>query len=315
MQLNGVEIDDTYAEAFKTYAARVLVTAVNDKWVREAASSACGFATSMIDCPCEAGVEKYIPASETPDHRPGVILMFCMNKKKKVGDKEVDNIGEVLIERLGQCILTCPTTAIFDAFPKDRQNDESNVISKTGYNLSFFGDGYSEKGGSEFPFPTYKVPVMDGIFLTQNAFRADKAVAGGNFMIMGTSLESALKAAEAAVEAIHKVDYVITPFPGGIVRSGSKVGSIKYPKILKASTNQLLCPTLRGKVPETLVPEGVAAVYEIVIDGLDEKHVGEAMKVGIQAATKVPGVKKVTAGNYGGKLGPYKFNLKMLLGL
>ena len=315
MNLNGVEIDDTFAEAFKTYACRVLVTALNEKWAREAANSACGFATSMIDCPCEAGVEKYVPASETPDHRPGVILMFYMNKKKKVGDKEIDNIGQVLLERLGQCILTCPTTAVFDSFPQDRHDDQSNVICKTGYNLSFFGDGFQEKGGDEFSFPTYRIPVMDGIFITQNAFRADKAVAGGNFMIMGASVESALQAAEAAVEAIHKVDYVITPFPGGIVRSGSKVGSLKYPKILKASTNHLLCPLLRDKVPETLVPEGVKAVYEIVIDGLDEKHVAEAMKVGIHAATKIPGVKKITAGNYGGKLGPYKFYLKTLLGL
>ncbi|OLS13343.1 MAG: formylmethanofuran--tetrahydromethanopterin formyltransferase [Promethearchaeota archaeon CR_4] len=315
MQLNDVEIEDTFAEGFKTFACRVLVTALNEKWLREAANSACGFATSMIDCPCEAGVEKYVPASATPDHRPGVILMFCMGKKKKVGDKEVDNIGEVLMERLGQCVLTCPTTAVFDAFPKDRENDDSNVIAKTGYNLSFFGDGYQEKGGNEFPFPTYKIPVMDGVFVTQNAFRADKAVAGGNFMIMGASVESALQAAEAAVTAIHTVDYVITPFPGGVVRSGSKVGSLKYPKILKASSNHFLCPTLRTKVPGSLVPEGIAAVYEIVVDGLDEKHVGEAMKAGIIAATKVPGVKKITAGNYGGKLGPFKFTLKSLLGL
>jgi len=315
MKLNGVEIEDTFAEAFKTYACRVLVTALNEKWLREAASSACGYATSMIDCPCEAGVEKYVPANATPDHRPGVILMFCMSKKKKVGDKEVDNIGEVLMERLGQCILTCPTTAVFDAFPKDRQDDQSNVICKTGYNLSFFGDGFQEKGGDEFPFPTYKVPVMDGVFVTQNAFRADKAVAGGNFMIMGASVESALQAAQAAVDAIHTVDYVITPFPGGIVRSGSKVGSLKYPKILKASTNQFMCPTLRTKVPGNLVPDGIAAVYEIVIDGLDEKHVGAAMKAGIIAASKVSGVKKITAGNYGGKLGPFKFGLKSLLGL
>ncbi|HMF34316.1 MAG TPA: formylmethanofuran--tetrahydromethanopterin N-formyltransferase, partial [Candidatus Lokiarchaeia archaeon] len=152
-------------------------------------------------------------------------------------------------------------------------------------------------------------------FVVQSEFIATKGVAGGNFMIMGETVESALAGAEAAVEAIHAVDWVMTPFPGGIVRSGSKVGSLKYAKFLNASTNHLMCPTLREQVEETQVPEGVNAVYEIVIDGLDESHVGQAMKAGIEAASAVPGVKKITAGNYGGKLGPFKFVLKDLLGL
>jgi formylmethanofuran--tetrahydromethanopterin N-formyltransferase len=315
MELNGVEIEDTFAEGFPIYLSRILVTAINEKWLREAASVTCGFATSTIHCPCEAGVEKFVPAGETPDGRPGVILMFAMNKKRKVGEKEVDHVGEVLLDRLGQCILTCPTTAVFDAMPEPFQGEEKNVVSKTGKNLAFFGDGFQEEGGDAFPVPTWKIPVMDGAFVVQSDFIATKGVAGGNFMIMGDTLDNALSAAEAAVEAIHTVDWVMTPFPGGIVRAGSKVGSLKYAKFMNASTNHLMCPTLREQVEDTQVPEDVNAVYEIVVDGLDETHVGQAMAAGIQAASAVAGIKKITAGNYGGKLGPFKFVLKDLLGL
>ncbi|MBN1194640.1 MAG: formylmethanofuran--tetrahydromethanopterin N-formyltransferase [Methanomicrobiaceae archaeon] len=294
MELNGVTIDDTYAEAFPTWVARVIITAVTEEWAYKAAVEATGFATSAIGCPCEAGIESFLSGDETPDGRPGVAILICAGKKK---------VKEQVVERLAECILTAPTTAVFDGLP----DAEERIAVK----LHFFGDGYEYKkdvGGRN----CWVIPTMNGEYVGEEDFGIVKGVAGGNFFVMGENQMAALVGAQAAVDAIASICGVITSFPGGIVASGSKVGSTKY-KFMPASTNEKYCPTLREKVPDSKVPEGVKAIYEIVIDGVDEDAVKEAMAEGIQAATTVPGVVFISAGNFGGSLGPFKINLADIL--
>jgi len=294
MEINGVTIDNTYAEAFPTWICRVIITAVTKEYARKAATEATGFATSAIGCPCEAGIECELDGSETPDGRPGVAILICASKKK---------LKEQVVERLAECVLTAPTTAVF--------NGITNAEEKVPVKLHFFGDGYEyqkEVGGRK----CWVIPIMNGEYVGEEEFGAVKGVAGGNFFVMGENQMAALMGAQAAVDAIDKVRGVITSFPGGIVASGSKVGSLKY-KFMPASTNEKYCPTLREKVADSKVPAGVKAVYEIVIDGLDEKRVAAAMSAGIKAAVKVPGVKFISAGNFGGNLGPYKIELNKIL--
>jgi formylmethanofuran--tetrahydromethanopterin N-formyltransferase len=296
MELNGVTIDNTYAEAFPTWICRIIITAVTKEWAMKAATEATGFATSAIGCPCEAGIECLIPASETPDGRPGAAILICASKKK---------LKEQVVERLAECVLTAPTTAVF--------NGITTAEEKIAVKLHFFGDGYEyqkEVGGRK----CWVIPIMEGEYIGEEEFGIVKGVAGGNLFVMGENQMSALIAAEAAVDAIMEVRGVITSFPGGIVASGSKVGSLKY-KFMPASTNEKYCPTLRDKVPDSKVPAGIKAIYELVIDGLDEKSVAAGMAAGIRAAVKVPGVKLISAGNFGGTLGPYKFELHKILNL
>ncbi|WP_298668724.1 formylmethanofuran--tetrahydromethanopterin N-formyltransferase [uncultured Methanofollis sp.] len=293
MDLNGVTIDDTYAEAFPTWVSRVIITAVTKKYAYNAAVEATGFATSAIGCPCEAGIEGFVPAEETPDGRPGYAILICAGKKK---------LKAQVVERLSECVLTAPTTAVFDGLPEA----EERIAVK----LHFFGDGYEyqkEVGGRK----CWVIPVMNGEYVGEEDFGIVKGVAGGNFFVMGENQMAALMGAQAAVDAIAGVSGVITSFPGGIVASGSKVGS-KY-KFMVASTNEKYCPTLREKVEDSKVPEGVKAIYEIVIDGVDEESVKNAMSAGVKAATKVPGVVFISAGNFGGNLGPFKLELKDLI--
>lgn len=297
MEKNGVEIHDTYCEAFGTTFARVLVTAKNKKWLDIAAQEATGYGTSTIHCDSEAGIDVYVPADKTPDGRPGVILMFCAGNQ--------DKLDGVLLNRVGQCILTCPTTACFDAFEISAKPEKDFEI-KTGFKLKFFGDKFEEKI-DKYDFEAWKVPVMDGDFVVQSIFKGGKGIAGGNFLIMGESQDAALEAAEKAVEAIIDIDNVIAPFPGGVARSGSKVGS-KY-SFLNASTNDPLCPTLKDKIDNSDLKEGEECVYEIILDGATEDAIKKAMKVGIEAAVKVSGVKRISAGNYGGKLGRFQYKL------
>jgi formylmethanofuran--tetrahydromethanopterin N-formyltransferase len=293
MRINGVEIEDTFAEAFKMYGARLIITAVNEKWALEAARRATGFATSVIGCGCEAGIEGVIPGDETFDGRPGVsILLFTMDSK---------GMEKQLMNRVGQCIMTCPTTACFNGL-------ESETRVTIGGKLRYFGDGFQISKLLEGR-RLWRIPVMDGEFLVEESFGIQKAVGGGNFLILGKSSEITLEAAERAVKAMEKVRGLVMPFPGGIVRSGSKITS-KY-KFLPASTNTAFCPTIKRLV-ESQLPEEVNCVLETVIDGLDEEAVQEAMQVGIQAAC-IPGIVRISAGNYGGALGQYQFYLQKLL--
>lgn len=294
MELNGVTIDNTYAEAFPTWVCRIIITAVTREWAFKAATEATGFATSAIGCPCEAGIEIEVPASETPDGRPGVAILICASKKK---------LKEQVVERLAECVLTAPTTAVF--------NGITTAEEKIAVKLHFFGDGYEyqkEVGGRK----CWVIPVMEGEYVGEEEFGIVKGVGGGNLFVMGENQMSALIGAEAAVDAIMEVAGVMCSFPGGIVASGSKVGSLKY-KFMPASTNEKYCPTLRDKVPDSKVPAGVKSIYEIVIDGVDEKSVAKGMAAGIRAAVMVPGVKFISAGNFGGTLGPYKIELHKIL--
>ncbi len=289
------EVVDTFAEAFPMTAARLVVTAESDGWALTAGRTATGYAASVIGCDAEAGIECPLPPAETPDGRPGVSLLFFAFSR--------DALQRAVVNRVGQCILTCPTTACYNGLPpvKDR-------TIRVGGNLRFFGDGYqiSKKlEGRRY----WRLPVMDGEFTCEDVFGTIKGVAGGNFLILAESQAAALAAAEAAVAEIRRGRDVILPFPGGIVRSGSKVGS-RYKK-LRASTNDAFCPTLRGLVRSSL-PDGVSAVYEIVIDGLTAAAVENARRVGVRAACR-PGVVRISAGNYGGDLGPFHLHLHQLL--
>jgi formylmethanofuran--tetrahydromethanopterin N-formyltransferase len=294
MRINGVEIDDTFAEAFKMRTARLIITAVNERWALTAAQVATGFATSVIACGCEAGIEEVIPADETPDGRPGVsVLVFTMGSK---------GMEDQLMRRVGQCVMTCPSTACFNGLEGDKK-------LKIGGTLRYFGDGFQISkllGGRRF----WRIPVMEGEFLVEESFGVVKAIGGGNFLILGESPDVTLEASERAVEAMEKVRGVVMPFPGGIVRSGSKTTS-RY-KFLRASTNTAYCPTIRRQT-ESALPEGVNSVLEIVIDGLYEASIEQAMRVGIQAAC-IPGIVRISAGNYGGTLGQYHFHLRQIMG-
>ncbi|MGP8322324.1 MAG: formylmethanofuran--tetrahydromethanopterin N-formyltransferase [Methanosarcinaceae archaeon] len=297
MELNGVEIEDTYAEAFPIKVARVLITAATKHWALVAANEATGFGTSVIMCPAEAGIEKVVGGDETPDGRPGVYIQICTFGYK--------SLEQQVLERVGQCILTAPTTAVFNGLPDaEKQFD-------TGFKLKFFADGTeseTEIAGRKM----YRIPMMEGDFLVEHSIGAVEGVAGGNFFMLADSQMSGLTAAEVAVEAIQQLEGSITPFPGGIVSSGSKPGANKY-KFLKATANEKFCPSIKDQIEGTKIPDDVNAVYEIVINGVDTDAVGKATAAGIKAAVKIPGVKSITAGNYGGTLGPHKFKLHDLL--
>lgn len=292
MKVNNVEIEDTFAEAFNLYLSRILITGISKKYAYEAAREATGFGTSLIGCTAEAGIERYAGVDETPDGRHGYYIQIYTSKK---------NMEKELIARIGQCVLTTPGTRVFNAL-------NSGEKIKAGYKLKFFGDGY-EKELEIFGRSCVSIPIMFGEFIVEKEFCIKKGIAGGNFIILAKSQASALLAGEAAVDAIRNVENVITPFPYGLCASGSKVGS-KY-KFLKASTNEKFCPTLKGIVKDSKVGNANAAI-EIVINGIDLESVKKAMKLGILAATKVDGVIKISAGNYGGKLGGIKIYLHEL---
>jgi formylmethanofuran--tetrahydromethanopterin N-formyltransferase len=294
MRIKSTEIVDTFAEAFEMWASRVIITADSPEWVMAAAQSMTGFATSVIGCKCEAGIEREIPPGETPDLRPGAsVLLFATN---------AEGVGKRLLERIGQSVMTCPTTACFNGL----EAPDSVVV---GGQLRYFGDGYQigkTLNGRRF----WRVPVMDGEFVVEESFGVQPAVGGGNLLILGKDRAAALGAAKAAVKAMREVPGVILPFPNGVVRSGSKVGS-SY-KTVPASTNDPYCPTLRGYAPETQVPPEVGCVLEIVIDGLDLAAVEDAMRRGLHAAAR-RGIKQISAGNYGGTLGKYHIGLLGLI--
>ena len=295
MRLHDAEVEDTFAEAFGMRGARVVITARTARWAREAALKMTGFATSVIACKCEAGIERELAPEETPDGRPGVsVLLFTMDS---------DSLPKRLVERIGQTVLTCPSTSCFDGIP------ESTTRMPVGKALRVFGDGFQISkvvAGERY----WRIPVMEGEFLVQESFGVQKGVGGGNFLILAESADAALAAAEAAVDAMAGLTGVILPFPGGVVRSGSKVGSTRY-KGMIATTNDAFSPTLRA-VTETALPEGVNSVLELVLDGLDAPAISAAMRVGIDAACR-PGIRAITAGNYGGKLGPHHFHLREIM--
>ncbi len=294
---NTLKIVDTFAEMFPLWAGRVLITAQNEKWAQIAGSLTTGFATSVIAASAEAAIERPVPADQTPDKRPGLFV--------QIYNRDRFELKHQLMERIGQCTMTCPTTAAFNGLPGKR-------VLRVGSSLRYFGDGFQKKtmvGGRK----CWKIPVMEGNFIVEDGFGAQEAVAGGNFMIFAENQQAGLVAAEAAADAIRaNAPDVIMPFPGGVCRAGSKAGSLKYK--MKASTNHPYCPTLRTVVPDSVVPENVNSVYEIVMNGLTLDAVKNGMKQGVTAAASMPGVVKISSGNYGGKLGPFKAYLKEAIG-
>jgi len=296
---NGVEIEDTFAEMFPMWMGRILITAENEKWALTAARAATGFAASIIMSPAEAGVEGTVPPERTPDGRSGVLIQVYHRTR-----------GELKTQmslRVSQCVMTCPTTAAFDALPEAKRR------LKVGRSLRLFGDGFQRRDmvGER---KVWRIPVMEGEFIVEDRFGAAKAVAGGNFLVLTESLKAGLQASEEAVNAIsQRVEGVILPFPGGICRSGSKSGSMKYK--LAASTNHPFCPRLKKIISDSQVPDNVNSIYEIVINGLNLDVVKKAMAEGIKAAVKASGVVKISAGNYGGKIGPFRAYLKEVLEL
>jgi len=290
------KIDDTFAEAFPMVGTRLIITALDLDLATVAALEFCGNASSVIGCDAEAGIERGYGESRTPDGRPGVsVLVFAFNQK---------SLEKAVASRVGQNVLTCPTTAVYSGLTDSPKAERIKV----GAQLRYFGDGFqiSKKLDKQ---RYWRIPVMDGEFLCEDVFGTRKGVGGGNLLVCGSSQGHALAAVRAAVAAINELEDVILPFPAGIVRSGSKVGS-KYPQ-LKASTNDKWCPTLRGQT-ESELEDGERAVYEIVIDGFSEAAVAGAMKTGLETVRSMPGVLRVSAGNYGGKLGKYHFHLQKL---
>jgi len=299
MVINGVAIDDTFAEAFPMKATRLVITAHDLAWARHAAVSSTGLATSVIACGCEAGIECELDAAETPDGRPGIaILLFAMAGKELV--KQIER-------RVGPCVMTCPTTAVFAGLPPG-----AGEAAALGRNLRFFGDGWQISKvlqGKRY----WRVPVMDGEFVAQESTPVVKGVGGGNLLLLADDTDAALAGATAAVAAMRRVRGAIMPFPGGVVRSGSKVGS-KYAGLI-ASTNDAFCPSLAALAPRSELDDGVRCVLEIVIDGLGEAEVAGAMRAGIAAVVERgarAGVRRISAGNYGGQLGPFHFHLQAL---
>ena len=295
MKIKNTQIVDTYAEAFSMWSAEVIITAENDEWALAAAQAMTGFATSVIGCKCEAGINQKLSAKDTPDQRPGYsVLMFTIDK---------ESLAKRLIERIGQCVMTCPTTACFSGYV------DAEEFVNVGGALRYFGDGYQiSKKINNIRF--WRIPVFDGEFIIHENFGVKKSVGGGNFYILGEDSKSTLKAVKDAIDKMKKIQGVILPFPNGAVRSGSKIGS-KY-KAIVASTNHIYCPTLKGVIKDSLVPENVHSCLEVVIDAVSEEKIIEAMKVGINAAAQ-DGIMQITAGNCNGKLGQYKIFLKDLI--
>lgn len=294
LQLGDTFIDDTFAEAFGMRYTRMIITAHDDYWLAAAVRETTGYSASVIACDAETGIDRNLGPKESPDARGGAaIMMFGFSSAA---------LGQAVANRVGQCVMTCPSTAVFDDLPDATERIPLGKI------LRFFGDGFQKSkviGGKRF----WRIPVMDGEFLVAESLGVQKGVAGGNIILQAVDQSTALAAARKAAEAVAALPGVIAPFPGGVARSGSKVGSI-YKK-LKASTADAFCPTLRGRVPSKLHPQTNCA-YEVVIDGIDAPAVGNAMAHAIRAAAG-PGVVAIGAGNYGGKLGKHHFPLREVL--
>lgn len=294
MQLGPTHIADTFAEAFRMRFTRLVVTATDDYWLDAATREVTGYGSSVIGCDAEIGVERSLPADETPDGRPGAALLaFAFSNEA---------LAKAIPNRVGQCLMTCPTTGVYDGLA------ESAEYLPLGKHLRFFGDGFQKSkllGERRY----WRIPVMDGEFVVEERAGIAKGIAGGNIILQAADGPTALAAARRAVTAIAPLPGVITPFPGGVVRSGSKVGA-KYTKLV-ASTNDAFCPTLRGRVATELV-DGANCAYEIVLDGVDEQAVGQAMVQAMRAAAG-DGVLGISAGNYGGRLGKFHFHLRQLL--
>ncbi|MCU0708919.1 MAG: formylmethanofuran--tetrahydromethanopterin N-formyltransferase [Pirellula sp.] len=288
-------VEDTYAEAFRSLYARVLVTARDRKWLLAACEKATGHASSTILCDCEAGIEQILDGKskgqETPDGRIGALLQFHVPRFRK---DRVEHLERVLLARLSQNVLTCPTTRCFNAL-------DSDPYFKLGRKIAFFGDGHQFRS-EMFGQKGWTIPTLGGEFFLSRRFGYADGIMGGNLWFLGTSEDAAIEAADRAAQAANAAPNVITTFPGGVAASASKAGS-SY-KFLIASTYAEYCPTLREKLgAASRVPEGVQSIMEIIINGASLQDVADATYAAIEAALPVPGIVRISAGNYGGRLG------------
>jgi formylmethanofuran--tetrahydromethanopterin N-formyltransferase len=297
------EIEDTYAEAFRSIYAKVLITARDRVWLDHAVNAVTGNASSSILCDCEAGVDRYLAPAETPDGRPGAVVQFHVPRFHK---DRAQRLERALLVRLSQNVLTCPTTACFNLLDETLTPDPSPTgrgesSFKLGRKIAFFGDGWQFRD-VRFGRKVWVVPILSGEFVLDRRFGYRDGLMGGNLWFMGTSADAALLAAERAVQAVQQVPGVILPFPGGVASSGSKAGS-RY-KFAIASTYEAYCPTLREKLgAQSKLPPGVVAIQEIIINGRDLPTIAQATQAAIAACVETPGLAKISAGNYGGRLG------------
>ena len=296
-RIDNIEVEDTFAELFPAWAGRVIVTAENEKWAMTAARVATGFSSSIMGSPAEAGIEKMVSPEETPDGRTGSVIQIYHRTRR--------NLRTQMVARMGQCVMTCPTTSAFDGLTEAKRR------LRVGRSLRYFGDGF-QKRDRYAGRRVWRIPVMEGEFIVEDSFGSLKAFVRGNFLILAKDMKSGLSASEASVNAIHQsAKEVILPFPGGICRSGTKSGSRKYK--LTTSTHHLYCPRLRKLVSGSKVPNEVKSIYEIVINGLKLESVKSAMAEGIRAAAGIQGVVGISAVNYGGNLGPFHVYLHEIL--
>jgi formylmethanofuran--tetrahydromethanopterin N-formyltransferase len=300
LKVNNVEVEETFAEAFKMYMGRFMITALTRRLALLSAQESKGLGVSATLGPGEAGIEREVKNDESPDHRPGYIV--------DVGHRNKDQLEYWLVARIRKGVLPAPTTSVFDVMPKDVLRYQ---IDLKGTPIQLFGDGYEEVI-EKYGRIVYRIPKMDGFFHVDTKFGVARGVAGGNFLILGKSQAAALTAAEVAVDAMRDVPYVFNPCAGGIAASGTKVGGYQY-KDAVATTNDAYCPLIREKVGNSRIPPEVNCVYEVFVNGLYVESVEKAMKQGIEAATTVDGVKMISAGNYGGNLGGIIIPLKRIL--
>jgi formylmethanofuran--tetrahydromethanopterin N-formyltransferase len=291
------EIDDTYAEAFRSLSAEVLVTARDRRWLDEAVRACTGNASSTILCDCESGLDRYVgPGGDesvpTPDGRPGAIVQFHVPRFRK---DRVEALERSVLVRVSQNVLTCPTTACFNV------HTESETYFKMGRKVAFFGDGHQFRA-TRFGRKGWVVPILSGEFFIERRVGYRDGLMGGNLWFFGATADGALDAADRAARAASQVAGVSLPFPGGVASSGSKAGS-RYSFTI-ASTYAEYCPTLREKLGDkSRLPAGVVSVQEIIINGRDLPTIVKATQAAITASVETPGLMKISAGNYGGRLG------------
>ena len=291
------EIDDTYAEAFRSLYAEVLITARDRKWLDHAVRSCTGNASSTILCDCEAGLDRYVgPGGDesypTPDGRPGAIIQFHVPRFRK---DRVEALERSVLVRVSQNVMPCPTTACFNVL------SDSETFYKMGRKIGFFGDGHQFRA-TRFGRKGWVVPILSGEFFIERRVGYRDGLMGGNLWFMGTTADGAIEAAERAATAASQVAGVVLPFPGGVAASGSKAGS-RY-NFAIASTFAEFCPTLKEKLGDkSRVPAGVVSIQEIIINGRDLPTIVKATQAAITACVETPGLLRVSAGNYGGRLG------------
>ncbi len=288
-------VEDTYAEGFRSIFAEFLVTARDRQWLEHCCHAVTGHASSTILCDSEVGVAQFLDGvsagEETPDGRVGAVIQVHVPRFRK--DREA-HLEKVLLARISQNVLTCPTARCFNRLDTER-------YFKLGRKISFFGDGHQFRD-SRFGTKGWVVPTMGGEFFLTRRFGFSDGVMGGNLWFMADTEDHAITAAERAALAVQQCPDSVLTFPGGIAASASKAGS-RY-SFLIASTYAEYCPTLKGKAGvESRVPDGVHSIMEIVINGSQLTAVAEATYAAIDAALGSDGLIRISAGNYGGRLG------------